>query len=377
MLISTRLGRIVSGAATLALLAGCSGGGAPGTMPAASQGAAGQSIARSFANPHFKLIDALHGNLGTPSNALRFVNPDPFDPAAPKIGLYAAQYGSGTTGLGGSTSLYAVPDTKNVKPVCSSTTVTAINGIGVDATGTLWVPGSTPANISNPTNNVYTYAKNTCTQGKTTFTETNGQASDIAFTTTGTTYVIDILNAKLTQGLISVYPKGKVKPTSTLALPGISTFNGSSGGLALGIATDSKNNVYASYDNTAGGTDITVFAGGKGKGKVLQSSSTVTYIGLAFDDKENLIAANASGAAIDIFKPPYTGKPTTIATQGSSVPVDLKVDATNTNLYVGDVSNGTIDVYKYPSGTYEYSISNGLVSSNNVEGVATDPSDNN
>ncbi|MEO6989945.1 MAG: hypothetical protein ABI346_05890 [Candidatus Baltobacteraceae bacterium] len=37
------------------------------------------------------------------------------------------------------------------------------------------------------------------------------------------------------------------------------------------------------------------------------------------------------------------------------------------------MTNGAVDVYKYPSGTYQYNVTNGLSSANNVEGVAVDP----
>jgi hypothetical protein len=364
---------MLSAGAALALLAGCSSGGSSGTALPASQGPGTQSIARG-AVQHFMKIDALHGKLGTPSDNLRF-SPDPFDPAAPKHGVYGSQYGSATTNLGGLFNLYAVPDTKNAKPVCTNDTVTEINGIDVDSTGTLWVPGVLPPKLTK--NVVYTYDKETCTRGKTTYTETNGEPSDIAFATTGTNYVLDIVDTALTNGVISIYPKGKTKPTATLQLPGELVGTGSSQGLALGIGTDIKNNVYATYLASGGGTDLAVFKGGKGKGTILQDSTSARWIGITFDSKGNLLAADSLGLAIDVFAPPYTGTPTTLPTESSTVPVDLKLDATNTNLYVADATNGTIDVYKYPSGTYEYSISTGLSQSDNVEGVAVDPSDNN
>ena len=50
-----------------------------------------------------------------------------------------------------------------------------------------------------------------------------------------------------------------------------------------------------------------------------------------------------------------------------------KLDAANKNLYVSDRTNGTVDVYSYPAGKYEYSISNGLSASDDPTGVAGDP----
>jgi hypothetical protein len=388
MLISKRVGRIVSGAASLALLAGCSGGSSGTALPAANPAAGSQSIARGFTParafmPHgFKQIDALRGIMPGPSHTLRFDNPEPFDPAAPKAGVYGANYGDASGNqLGGYFNLYAIPGSSKSKPVCSNgglNKVAEINGMGVDSTGTLWVPGFDPSNLT--TGIVLTFTKLTCTEAKTSFTDKNGEPSDIAFTTTGTTYVADILNDALTSGYIGVYPKGKTSPTSTLKPPGISTYDPStgSGGFDLGVGTDSKNNVYTSYENAAGATDIAVFAGGKGKGKILQNSSSVFYEGITFDKKGNMVVASdsSSGGDINIFKPPFTGSPTVISAQGS--PVDLKLDSANKNLYVGDAANNTIDVYAYPGGKYEYSITVTTVAPNGavVEGVAVDPSAN-
>ena len=378
---SVRFGRALSAVATIALLAGCSrGGSSVPAIPAPHPGAPSQSISRSFI-PHFKLIDALGGRLQAPSNTLRFDNPESFDPAAPANGVYGANYGNAAGDqLGGYFKLYKLPGSPNSKAICKGglNKVAEINGIGADSTGTLWVPGLVPTNLTSGI--VLTFTKNTCTKTATKLTETTGEPADIAFTTTGTRYVMDIVNfPAMTNGQIEVYPKGKTKPTRTLQLPGELIGTGSSQGLGLGVATDSRNNVYATYLNTNMGTDITKFAGGTGGGKILQNANGTFYEGMTFDGNGNLVvAANSSaGGSIDVFTPPFTGTPTSFAAQGS--PVDLKLDPAGANLYVGDAANNTLDVYKYPSGTYEYSIVVTTVPPNGavVEGVAVDPSDNN
>jgi len=379
---SARFGLALSAAAALALLAGCSGGGSLSpAVPPMNPGAVSQPMSRS-AIPHFKLVDALGGRLLAPSTTLRFVDPEPFDPAAPANGVYGANYGNaGGNQLGGYFNLYKLPGSAKSKPVCANgglNKVAEINAIGVDSTGTLWVPGLVPTKLTSGI--VLTYTKNTCTEAKTKLTDKTGEPADIAFSSTGTRYVMDIVNfPAMTNGQIEIYPKGKTAPTSRLQLPGELIGTGTSQGLGLGVATDSKNNVYATYVNTNAGTDITVFAGGKGAGKILQNASGIDYEGMTFDSKGNLLvpADTSSGASIDVFKPPYTGTPTSFAAQGSSV--DLKLDAAGANLYVGDATNNTIDVYKYPSGTYEYSIVVTTVPPTGavVEGVAVDPSDNN
>ena len=295
---------------------------------------------------------------------------------------HAPNYGNAAGNqLGGYFNLYKLPGSSKSKPVCANgglNKVAEINSIAVDSTGTLWVPGLVPTDLSKGI--VLTFTKNTCTLAKTKLTETSGEPADIAFATTGTRYVMDIvIFPAMTNGQIEIYPKGKNSPTSTLQLPGEQVGTGASQGLGLGVATDAKNNVYATYINKNSGTDITVFAGGKGKGTILQSSSGVFYEGMTFDASGNLIVAADSQTAntIDVFKPPYTGTPTSFPAQGSSI--DVKLDPAGANLYVGDATSNTIDVYKYPSGAYEYSIVVTTVPPNNavVEGVAVDPSDNN
>jgi hypothetical protein len=372
----------LSAAATLALLAGCSGGGSSvPAIPATSQGAPTQSISHSF-TPHFKLIDALGGRLQAPSNTLRFVDPNPFDLTAPKKGVYGANYGNaGGDQLGGYFNLYKLPGSSNSMPVCANgglNKVAEINGIGADSTGTLWVPGLLPTNLTSGI--VLTFKKNTCTEATAKLTDKAGEPADIAFTSTGKMYVLDIVNfPAMTNGQIEIYPKGKTKPSGTLQLPGELVGTGSSQGLALGVATDKMNNVYSSYLNTSKGTNITVFTGGTGSGTILQNTNGTLYEGITFDASGNMVVAadSSAGATINVFAPPYTGTPTSFAAQGSVV--DLKLDPKGLNLYVGDAANNTIDVYKYPSGTYEYSIVVTTVPPTGavVEGVAVDPSDNN
>lgn len=371
----------LSVAVTLGLLAGCSSGGSSqSAIPAMQPGTASQPMSLSIM-PHFKRSDALTNKAQAPSDTLRFDSLEAFNSAVPKSGVYGSNYGDAAgSQLGGYFNLYKLPGSSKSTPVCKDgglNKVAEINGISADFYGTLWVPGLVPTNLTKGI--VLTFTKDTCTEAKTKLTETTGEPADIAFATTGTKYVMDIVNfPAMTNGQIEIYPKGKNKPTSRLQLPGELVGTGSSQGLGLGVATDSKNNVYATYLNTNSGTDITEFVGGKGKGTILQNASGIDYEGMTFDGSGNLVVAanTSSGATIDIFKPPFTGTPTTFTAQGA--PVDVKLDPKGANLYVGDATNNTIDVYKYPSGTYEYSIEVTEVKPQTavVEGVAVDPSDN-
>jgi hypothetical protein len=353
MRIPPRFGYFVRCTGALSILAGCSGGSGstPSGLPAANPGAAGQTIAHS-ARRLAKRSDAARSVVSAPSSALMFGDPDVMDAKAPRSGVYVGLFNAN------SANLYALPDAKNVAPVCKIS-IPAVNGLGTDSRGVTWIPG-----VPNDTDEVLSYAMNTCTAGKVTLTNPGGQPSGIAFATNGIMYVLNITTPKGT-GSIAVYPNGAISPSFHLTPPGIV-------GYGLGIATDSKNNVYVAYQGGKGG-EIAVFAGGKGAGKVLQNSAD-TLVGLTLDGKQNLLAANESATVVDVFQPPYTGSPTTILQKGE--PIDLKLDAANKNLYVGDYSKGTLDVFSYPDGTYKYSISKGVLQGDDVEGVSVDPSGN-
>ncbi len=75
---------------------------------------------------------------------------------------------------------------------------------------------------------------------------------------------------------------------------------------------------------------------------------------------------------IDIFTPPYSSAATrTITPKGE--PVYGKLDSTGTHPYVSNSTAGSADVYTYKTGTYVYSITNGLSPNNFVEAIAVDP----
>lgn len=355
MRISFKLGCVLGGSAALTILAGCSGGGgvAMGGQIASTR-VAGQSISHAarWSAPVSAVPSGYH--FVAPDAALMFGDPNPTNEKRKKSAVFAAEFTPGQV------NLYALPDTKNVAPKCALTAV-AVNGIGTDAKGTLYVPSGSFQRIT-------TYAKGTCTATPVTLFETNGQPSDIAFGSDGTIYVADISSPR-GPGLISVYKKGATSPSFTLTDPSIGSF-------APGIAIDSSNDVFLSYRNTSGRQGFLEFKDGKMPGTVLRLSGASFVIGLTFDDVQNLVAIDYKGGAVLTYAPPYNGAPSKFfVTKGSSA--YAKLDTGNKNLYVADFANGSIDVYTYPAGTYEYSITNGLTQSDMVQGVAVEPSDNN
>ena len=134
----------------------------------------------------------------------------------------------------------------------------------------------------------------------------------------------------------------------------------------FGVAVDGAGNVFESGAPTA---NIAEYPKGHQTGnKILGVTGLLSPEGLEFDVKGNLIVFDLF-AGILIYAPPYKGAPThTITPKGK--PVYGKLDKANRNLYVSNNSNGSADAYAYPSGNFEYSITNGLSASKGVEGIA-------
>ena len=294
------------------LLAGCSGGGSPGAgqLPAATT---------AFQSETF----GLH-------------LPPPKVPG----GLYVGEFSTGDVGE------YALPTKGNESPRCTLSGFSEVNGIGVNSKHVLYVP-------DGATRKIYTYAADCGTQGVT-LSDSNGQPSDVAFDGK-TVYVNDATSAK-----IDVFANGATSPTSTLSNSAISGNN-------FGDAVDKSHNVYESSQSAV----IVEYAGGAEPGTKLSLNGLATPLGMDFDKQNNLLVTDTTNGLL-IYASPYSGNPSKKVTL-HNLSVYCKLDAPNKHLYCSDIIEGTVDAYSYPAVTYEYSISNGLVQSGSVEGIALDP----
>jgi hypothetical protein len=252
------------------------------------------------------------------------------------------------------TNLFAPPHPGAEVPSCTIATDLAF-GIGVDSAGTLWIP-------QQKTNRVTTYRKGTCQASDFTLREPNGQPTDIGFSTDGKVYVADGTGKGSGPGLISVYAKGSTTPSSTLTDPSIQT--------PLGIAVNARGDVFLSYFTAKGVSAVIRFRGGRMPGDVLPLQNLGLADGLEFDAAQNLILIDFAHG-VDVFAPPYRGAPTRFfAVRGDSR--FGKLDRSGQNIYLSDVENRAIDVYRYPSGTFEYTFSEKKYSV--PIGIAVDPS---
>ena len=346
-------------AAAALLLAACAGGGAQ-LAPSGAQGPIAQSRAMApMSLPHplsLSYAASLNGRHGDLSR-LNLVDPNVVKPQ-----MYVSQYGQ-TTSAEGEVNDYGPNNKKDRKPICVIPDLNEVNGIEVDSTNELWIPEVTPAGV----NQVISAAPH-CGKAGVTLADPNGEPADIAWAPNGTRYVSDIVSNGSNAGDVSVYPKGATSPSGKLTNSNVF--------LSIGVAVDSKGNVYQSYFTSLSGTSGGVIEFPKGKmpaKKLTNVSATVTIPGTVMLDKnDNMIITDQSTSTLYVYAPPYTKAATaSFPLQGQSVQCSLNKAATD--IACADAGLNDVDVYAWPAGTYQYSFSKGLSSSATTIGVAQDP----
>lgn len=347
---------VLSALSAIVILAGCSSGGSSTVAPGigARPASLGAAHAESVAHRAVSVV---------PQDMLDGARPDwshlvfrAGNHAVAARGLYVGQFASTKI------NEYKVPNNVNNPPFCTLSGVVAVNGLGVQPfTRNLYIPdgGSRRIIVRKPACGSLVGAP---------LSDPHGQPADVAFNeVTGTIYVSNILNDG-GSGSIEVYKKTDHLPSSQLTDSSMYEY--------FGIETDKDKNVWETYIDSNGAGHLIEFPGGKMPGQIHNITGPSRPGGLDFDKAGNMVIIDINEAtpAAYVYAPPYTGGPSaTIPLKGGSV--FAKLDCVNKNFYVSDFHNGTIDVYTWPSGTYEYSISNGLSGSNNVEGVGIDSPD--
>lgn len=348
MRIPRSLGFALSALAAVAMLAGCSGAVQTPLVPNQTQSQ--QSVARQSMNAAASAASTL-AVIRSPGADLS-VSPDQ-NGAMPSGGLYVAEAGARSVPV---IREYALPDIKNGPPKCKDIlSSSGVYGIGVNARRVLYVP--LIGTYGKP-HKILTFGPYCGASGPTLIDPYT--PIDVAFdnTANNTVYVADVD----TSG-IDVYEKGATSPTRTLSNSALRH--------AVGVAVDGSGNVFQTGVDTS---NIAEYPRGQQQGsRVLGVTGLDRPGGLEFDVKGNLIVID-SYSGILVYAPPFNGPPIrTIRTKGS--PLYGKLDFANRNLYVSDSSfgeNHPVDVYAYPSGTFEYSITNGLTKYGST-GVAVDP----
>jgi hypothetical protein len=254
----------------------------------------------------------------------------------------------------GSSSIlwFKANDRTNSPPVvCEPASST--NGIRIDRYGNLWVP-------NGRANTTTEYAPH-CGAAKLTIPDPTGEPADVAFDHLGQVYIMNLNNVS-GKPTVNVY---------TIMGKHIRTLSDPSFEVPMGVESDVKGDVFVSNLTGSNVGIVVEFPQGKMPGKQLSG----IHLGLpgvpAFDSHENLVIGDWLALTINVFAPPYTGKPTTFPMKGQSIWCPL--DHYETHIYCGDAQNGAIDVYAYPSGTYLFSDTADLSPSALVTGVAPAP----
>ncbi len=278
------------------------------------------------------------------------------DPAKVAAQIYVSNYSSSAAAF---VNDYKANNKANKKAFCMLTVGEGINAIGVDSAGELFVPQVIDLSTGQP--DVLSFAPNCGAQGAT-LSGLKGQPAGIAFSSTGTRYVNDIVGPSSKAGNVAVFPKGSTTPSKFLTNSQIF--------LASGVGVDSKNNLYLSFYSPTSATGIMEFPGGKAPGKALKLANTIGSPGVpVFDSHDNMLISDDTAVTEDIYAPPYTKNPKTFPLKGHSPQCSL--DKAQTTLACGDKTNTSVDIYAYPSGKYMYSFNKGLTPT--VIGIAQDP----
>jgi hypothetical protein len=251
---------------------------------------------------------------------------------------------------------YKAHNKHNKAPLCALPGE-SVNGIAVDPAGNLWVPSGTGGGQG------YTqeYAPN-CGAAELKITDPNGQPADAGFDSKGNIYILNIFDAGGAAGSVNIYSSGGTL-TSSLTDPSFNEL--------IGIATDSKDDIFVSNRLTSGAGNVVEFPGGQMPGTALSGVSLGLPGAPQLDRRNNLVITDWNALTLDVWTPPYSGSPTVTAMNGLSLWCPLTEN--ERRLYCADLGNGSVDVYAYPSGSYMYSFTNGLSPSGYATGSALSP----
>jgi hypothetical protein len=332
-----------AGCAALALAAGCAGSSSTVGPPTFVTNARQVTVARSGA------VSPIPAGM-TPSQlrvrSMRFGNARQ---ARARKYVFVSQF-SGTPVQG-----YHLNNKKNGPPVCSLPGQ-SVNGIATDRAGDLWVPSGTGGGQG------YTqeYAPN-CGAAMQKITDPNGQPADVGFDSKHNVYILNIFDASGHPGSVNVY-NAHGSLIRSLTDPSFSEL--------IGIATDNHDNVFVSNRDSQGKATVLEFARGKMPGTLLSAITPGLPGAPQLDRANNLIITDWQAYTLNVYAPPYTQAPTVTPMHGLSLwcPLNHRED----RLYCADLG-GSVDVYKYPGGTYLYSFTNGLSPSGFATGSAIQP----
>lgn len=138
------------------------------------------------------------------------------------------------------------------------------------------------------------------------------------------------------------------------------------------VAVDSHHNLFWSNTNKwTGGGQVIEFHRGKMPGTVLKPTKIGTDLpgGVLLDKANDLLLIDQTTGDIYLYAPPYNAPPfATISLKGLAG--SCAFGLSQKRIYCLDYQYGAVDVYAYPKGTYVYSYTNGIDTSEAPIGIA-------
>ncbi len=326
--------------ATLAMLAGCSGGSSPAEFSPSGSGGS-QSVQRQIAftgHPDNSVLPPSIARVShEPIATASFMDPSAVD----KPLIFVSDAADGVV------NIYPQAG-KHQKMVGQITGLTQPQGITTDKNGDLYV-----ANTNS--SNVLVYAPPYTGAPNMTISDTHEFPADVAVSSTGVVAVTNLCNApkcRLDTGNVVLYAKGSTKSCATVS---DSAFDFTR---VMFAEFDSKGVLYIDGMNGGYQTSFGLVTGGCNATSITNLSwvYTVSFPGGMQIDKAGRIAfCDEYLQVVDTFDPPVGsafGEPvSTTPLMGSISPVGIAILASGKNLYAADSgSAGLAEEYKYTAG---------------------------
>ena len=339
---------VPAGLAAILTLGGCGGG---TQLSPANSAASSASHARAAA-PQLNPATLPYGAVGGRTiPELRSVSPRApgwMSPQA-KSGalLYLASLGTNEIGIykqkgANQSPMSTITDGLNF-PCCMT----------VDIKGNLYV-------TNEGANNVSVYPPG-ATSPSTVYTTDLSTATDVAVWKDGTIYIPSFNG--LANGWVSVYPKGDTSKEYRLSDFG--------GGAPLCVALDDSGNLFVMYDlDGSGDSAVNEYAPGAKTGTNLNLNFK-WGAGIQVDKAGDLLVVQqVEPSEILVFPPGATQPSQTILDPNGDQPFSIALDKKSNLLFAADLNQNTVDSFKYPVGTEQYTIAGGF---DNPSGIAVNP----
>lgn len=355
-----RLLRSALAAAIAAALVGCSGNNLATPNASAPAGTQANHLVNGRFRPGWSRFATLipvelqH----TPAAVLDRIMPGRHHQKKGLVGIYGGVfYNSVTNG-------YKGMDRKNGAPICTVNTDDYVNDIAVDGKGNLIVP-------AEGARRVILYRPDCGPElGSLGGTYYIAEPTDAAsFNAASGTIIVGNIFSTSGEGTIAIC---RLKGGCTTQVTNYAAIYE-----LAGVALAKNGDCWGSASDSFGTATMTYFKHCSGSGEEAKGWRNTYYGGLDIDTQGNIVAVDAFVPQLWIYR---GCNPACHVVAGPfplhGVTVFGHLNRTAKQWVGGDYENGTLDVYKYSSRalTYEYSISNGLNVSDDVEGAAFSPS---